>query len=500
MQSNDRIKKLKLSSIFGLTYQVILIISGFILPKFFLRYYGSSVYGLVSSITQFLSFINICDLGIGAVVSSALYKPLADDNTNEVSRIYFTAKKYFRVVSYILVAYVVILIFVYPNIVANEFDLWFTVSLILAMCISQFSQYFLGISYQILINADQKSYIQYIINGLTLLINTLLCVLLMINGCNIQLVKLSTSIIYLFRPLLMALYVRKYYKLDKKIKPDFACLPQKSNGIIQHISYMVYENTDVIVLTCLSSLANVAIYNIYFLVVNSIKTMINSLTNGFLATFGNIIAKKEMNYLNSTFNTFEWFLHTIGVMLFTITGILIVPFVLIYTNGIEDANYNVPLFAILIIIAGFMNLIRNGYFTLIKAAGHYKQTQKASLIETILNVLISVVLVFNYGLVGVAIGTIVSTVFFVIYETIYLHKNILNRKFTLFLKQCFVDIIIIFLIVLSTSWMTISTTSYGGWIINALEVTGISLVIVAVIEFILNRENIHNFYITFIKK
>ena len=68
---NTRYRSLKWNSILALVYQVILIVTGLILPRCFLYFYGSEVNGLISSITQFLSFINICDLGISAVVSSA---------------------------------------------------------------------------------------------------------------------------------------------------------------------------------------------------------------------------------------------------------------------------------------------------------------------------------------------------------------------------------------------------------------------------------------------
>ena len=162
-----RFKKLKLNSVLALCYQFVLIITGLIIPRFFLNYYGSEINGLISSITQFLSAINICDLGIGAVVSAAYYKPLADSDVHSISKIFVYSKRFFRIVGFILLAYVAILLGTYPTIINDSFDYWFTFALIAAMSLSHLGQYFVGVSYQILLNADQKSYVQLIVNGST---------------------------------------------------------------------------------------------------------------------------------------------------------------------------------------------------------------------------------------------------------------------------------------------------------------------------------------------
>ena len=58
---------------------------------------------------------------------------------------------------------------------------------------------------------------------------------------------------------------------------------------------------------------------------------------------GNMYAKGEKENLIETFSFYEWALHTGTVFLFTCTGILIMPFIEVYTKGIEDANYIVPI-------------------------------------------------------------------------------------------------------------------------------------------------------------
>lgn len=67
-----------------------------ILPQFFLEFYGSAINGLVTSITQFLSFISFLDLGVGAVVQTNLYRPLADNDNVNLSKIIISAKKFLK--------------------------------------------------------------------------------------------------------------------------------------------------------------------------------------------------------------------------------------------------------------------------------------------------------------------------------------------------------------------------------------------------------------------
>lgn len=491
---DSRLKKLKWNSVSALIYQLIVIITGFILPKCILHFYSSEVNGLVSSITQFLSFINICDLGIGAVVSSALYKPLAEKDEAKVSQIFVYAKRFFRVISAILLAYVVVLLFIYPNVVSDSFNAWFTISLILAMSISQFGQYFIGLAHQTLLNADQRSYIQLTTNGITLLLNTGVSILIMYLGGSIQLVKLIASIIYLMRPLVMYLYVRKHYRLDHKAKPDKDAIPQKKNGIIQHIAYMINENTDVLILTLFSTLTNVSIYSVYTMVVTSIKALITSATTGVQAFFGNLIANNETQRLRKAYDFYDWGMHTLSTFLFTVAGILIVPFVMVYTKGINDANYAVPTFAVLITIAYGLNSMRNNMYTLIRAAGHYKQTQPATLIEAGLNVVISIVLVFKFGLIGVAIGTMTSAAFFMLYEMYYLSKNILHKPLTEFLKQLGLDAIMIGLMIVATIWVEMKTVSYLSWFVTALIVGGICLAICLAVQLIFERKKLFGLF------
>ena len=63
-----RRKKLLFNTGTALLSQLVTLISGFILPRLIIGQYGSEVNGLVSSITQFLAFFSMMEMGVGAVV------------------------------------------------------------------------------------------------------------------------------------------------------------------------------------------------------------------------------------------------------------------------------------------------------------------------------------------------------------------------------------------------------------------------------------------------
>ena len=158
--------------------------------------------------------------------------------------------------------------------------------------------------------ADQRGYIQYNAQTLAVVCNTAACFILIRVGCSIQIVKLTTSLIYLLQPFLIYLYVRHHYSIDKKIKYTKEPIPQKWNGIAQHVAAVILDGTDTIVLTLFATLSDVSIYSVYFLVVKGVKQLFMSMTNGITSLIGELWAKQEIKELNKTFSWTEWVIHT----------------------------------------------------------------------------------------------------------------------------------------------------------------------------------------------
>lgn len=476
-----RNKRLLYNTVSSLVFQLTTIICGFILPRLILGAFGSEVNGLVNSITQFLGIISFLELGVGAVVQSALYKPLAEKRQDDVSKIIASANKFFSRLGQVLLVYVVILVALYPRFAAREFGFAYTATLLIAISISSFAQYFFGIVNRLLLTADQRGYIQYNAQTIAVIGNTVACFILIYLDCSIQVVKLTTSLIYLLQPFLVYLYVRSYYKIDKKIKYTEEPITQKWNGIAQHVAAVILDGTDTIVLTMFATLSDVSIYSVYHLVVKGVKQLFLSMTNGITALIGELWAKQELNELNKTFSWTEWTIHTGTTFIFGLTAILVVPFVKVYTAGISDANYVQPLFAALIVAANAGHCIRLPYNIMILAAGHYKQTQNNYIVVAIINIIVSVATVKVWGLIGVAIGTLVAMAYQTVWMAVYDSKHLIKWPIKNFLKQIFVDIITVLIGFFAARIITMQEVSYFAWIILALKTTAVwSLIAIAI--------------------
>lgn len=493
-------KRLLYNTISSLGLQVVTVISGLILPKLIMQSYGSSVNGLVNSIAQFLGFITFLELGVGAVVQSALYKPLAENDTNLLSEVLCSAQQYFRKIGIILLLYIIGLCIVYPLFINGMFSKGYTVTLIISMSLSYFAQYYFGIVDGLLLSADQRGYIQYLAQSITVISNTIACVILINNGSEIQVVKACTSILYIVRPILIHIYIKRNYCINRKIIIEKEPIEQKWNGIAQHIASFVLDGTDIVVLTLFSTLSNVSIYSVYHMVVYGVKLLFLSMTSGIQALLGEMWAKNEYIQLSRTFAKIEWTIHTSVVLLFGCTASLIVPFIGVYTYGITDANYRMPMFALLITVANLMHGLRIPYNLVIMAANQYKTTQNNYLIAALLNIVISILLVRDFGLVGIAIGTLVAMFYQTLWMEWYCSKNILVRNKVVFIRQLFVDILIFILAYFLASYIKIGVISYFSWIIMAFKVFAIWIMVSVAINFIFYKDRFNEHIKQIIKK
>lgn len=495
----NRKKKLLLNSVTGILKQIIMVICGFILPRFMLLYYGSAVNGVVSSITYFLSFISLLDMGVGAVVQANLYKPLAESDNEGISRIVISSERFFRRLAYIFLGYILVLCVVFPVFVNDSFSPVFSVSLLLIISISTFAQYLFGMTYQLLLNADQKSYVQLSMQIVTITLNTLFAIVLMKLGASVHIVKLMTALVYVLRPLGQLIYVKKHYKIERKIKVVGEPINQKWNGFSQHLAAVVCQNIDVVVLTLFAPLEQVSVYSVYFSVTNGVEQIVLTAATGLESLFGNMIVRKERETLNRTFNAVEWIVHTAVTVLFTITGLCIIPFISVYTRGISDANYIEPLFGALMVIAYGSQCLRVPYFRIIKASGHFKETQNGAYISAGLNIFITIALVFKLGLVGAALGTLVAMLYHTLYFVWYLKKHILSRPISVFIKHIIVDAFVAVISCVVSKFFSFSGESYAILIIYALEVSGIVVLVSVLINLIAYKKDIKDI-IKLIKK
>lgn len=426
-----RFLRVKMNVLSTLAHQLVTTLCGLLIPWIMINTFGSTAYGITISIAQFLSYITLFEGGIGRVARGALYKPLAERDNEKISQVYLAVKRFFTWIGLAFAAYVAVLAFGYHDMAGvTEFTREYTFMLVVGIAIGKFAEYMGGISKMTLLNADQKQYVVNFSYMLTNVLNVVLIVVLAQLGVDILWVKVVSSLVFVLRPVMYTLYVRKHYHLHKTgVK---ASLPNKFTGIAQHTAYVIQNNTDVMLLTLLADLPSVAVYSVYHLVTFSLRNITSSFTGGMEALLGEMAAKGEQTMLRKTYRSYKLILTALVVMMFGTAATLIVPFVRLYTENATDAtNYVRPLFGLILILAEALNCLVLPCFNLTIAANKLKQSQFGAYGEAVINVAVSLVLMLVWDpLIGVAVGTLAATAFKCVYYTVFSGKYILKTKLT----------------------------------------------------------------------
>ena len=453
----------------GLILQFFTLISGFILPKIILTCFGSEVNGLVSSLNQFLSYITLVEGGITGVIVANLYKPIVEQDNNKISSVLVTADRFYKKIGALFIAYSVILSIIYPLHFKTEFTFSYVCSLTLILSLTLLIQYMYSLTLRTLLNADKKGYVVNFTQTLIVIFNVLFALISVFIYPSIHVLKLISGSLFLLQPLIFNRYVKKNYKIDWKVEPDNSLIKSRWNGFAINLAAFIHNSTDVTVLTFLANLKTVSIYSVYSLVSSGIKQMINACLSGIAHTVGQAYAKKNWKELNQKLDIYEYIVLILVFFLFTVTALLITPFVQLYTKDIVDTDYNQPLFGFLLVLAEALYLIKLPHLNLAYSANKFKEITVPAYIEAMLNIMISVALVKWIGLIGVTIGTIVGMTYRMVFHVYYTSKIVPGRAQCIFYRKLF-----LFAagagggFVFCYKLLPLQTVTVGSWIVHAI--------------------------------
>ena len=484
-----RTKRALYNTVASLFLQFVTIGTGLILPPLIIGTFGSETNGLLNSITQFLKHIALLEAGVGPVTKAALYKPLVTKDDKQLKAILNTATIFFKKIALIFIAYIIILVLIFPLLSETNFDWLFISSLILINAISTFFQYYFGITYSLLLQADQKLYISNLIQISTLTLNAI-CILILINlGSGIHIITLVSSLIFVSRPLILSYYVKKHYKIDKIETTETVKLEQKWDALVQHIANVIRSSSGVLVLTIFATLTEVSIFSVYNMVVMALRGIVLTFSSGIGAVFGSMIANGEWKKLNRTFKIYEFITSSVSIVFFTTAGLLIIPFMHIYTRNFTDANYIRPLFAYLLITSVAIYCMRTPYTSIVTASGKFRETNKGAFIEAFIGLALSVILVINFGMIGVAIGATIAIVYRMIDLSCFASRRILKRALTIFFKRIFVSIVNVFLIIIVVVnlFPSLNPSTYLNWTLYGVIIFLISSIITITLALVFYR-------------
>lgn len=473
----------------ALILQTIAILQGLILPRLMISTFGSEINGLVSSITQFLSFISLLEGGLGAVVLAELYSPLEKNDTFKTRDILSACQVFFNKLAISFIIFTCVLSVCYPLLTNSKLSYPFVCSLIWILSISTLAQYLFSITNKLLLQSDQKIYIVNIISSIIIFINLILAIIVIYVYPQIHIMKLVSSAIYLIQPIAFSFAVDKKYKIKHRVlRYSGNALKNRWSGFAQNLAHFINMNTDIALITIFVGLKDVSVYTVYLLAINALRNLITNVANSYQGALGKYNAEGNIEKLKAKFNQFETSFLCISLILFLTCLLLINPFVQLYTKNVTDVNYYRPNFALIIVLANLVYCIREPFRILILALGKFKETNFGSMMEAILNFLISIILLPKFGLLGVAIGTLCAISYRLLYFIQFLKRDVFQRPYRSYFKNSVLTLFIIVVNILCYYMIDLHIYSFGWFVLYGFVVIIIESLIV--ISLLLGWKNV----------
>ena len=305
-------------------------------------------------------------------------------------------------------------------------------------------------------------------------------IVLILLGYNIIAVQIAYFLTNLCQMLYMTWYVKnKYPWLDFSVRPDYSALSQSKFVIVHQLSGLVFNNTDMIVLTYFCGLKTVSVYALYSLVFNSVGNIIDTMCSSVEHVLGQAFNSDRQRFMHLQ-EVYETYYLGFAFSLFTIALIMAPSFMCIYAGDFTDANYTDPYLPYLFVAVNVLMYARRTSSQIINFAGTFKQTQWRSILESVINLVVSLVMVQYIGIYGVLVGTIAALLYRTNDVIIYANWNILKRIPWQTYKRWTVNLLVIVTLTFVANLILPEINSFIAWCIVTIVVA-----IVTVLAFLL---------------
>jgi O-antigen/teichoic acid export membrane protein len=353
----------------------------------------------------------------------------------------------------------------------------------------------------LLLQGDRKAYVVLGAQIVTTIINVILVIVTLHYIKSIHVVKFLSAVIFLLQPIIFNRFVKKNYniKVDLNIKAKEE-IPDRWSCLGQNIAFFIHNNTDITLLSLIAGLKIVSVYSVHTMVIFGLKNLVMAFSQVFSPKIGFSLAKGNAADIENQIDQYEFISYFISTVFFGSCICLINHFVLLYTSSITDVNYYQPVFAVLLIYSEYIYCIRNPYIAVVYGAGKFKETAISAYLEALINIVLSLLLIWLLGLTGIVIGTSVAMTYRWLYHLIYLKNNIVYRPIFKAIKRfimSIVAIIVCYLLFNYIRWFPLNTVI--TWIEGGFLCIMIHLVVVIIINMLFDRKLVKEFQYRFKK-
>ena len=227
---------------------------------------------------------------------------------------------------------------------------------------------------------------------------------------------------------------------------------------------------------------------------SGINSILGVFTNGLSSSFGDIIARDQQSILQKSYKQFETFYYALITIAYSICHIMIMPFIKLFTEGITDVNYNIPILGILFTLNGFLYNLKTPQGMMVMSAGMYKETKWRSLTQALIIVVFGVILSYKFKLVGVLVASCLANLYRDVDLLFYTPKKIIHIDVRQTLVKFLWIILAMLLIIVPFTCIKINVTCYFEWFFYAFVVGIYSCFIVLCIVIIFQKEDVDGLF------
>ncbi|MEG1951667.1 MAG: sugar transporter [Bacteroidales bacterium] len=418
----------------GLVFCSLNLLFTFFARRYFIDFLGSDLLGLNSIVVSLLSFLNIAELGIAAAVAFSLYTPLFQGDHSKINAIISIQGYLYRNIALFITAVSLILIFFFPFIFEKvDFPLYYAYATFFALLVNVILGYVVNYK-QIIFQADQKNYtVTYICQGGKFLkIIAQILILVYLDPSYSYWLWLSMEVISaVFISISLEIAVKKYYpylktsiRIGKQIRKQHVYLLKTTKQVFFHkIGGFALMQTSPLVIYTYANLNLVTIFENYNLILLGTILLISNLFNGLVSAVGNLIAENIPEKITKIY----WELFAFRTWL---SGLIIFGFVLLCDPFISlwlGKEFIMPRSAFFFLTAiFFLRLFRENTDIFLSAFGLYKDIW-APITEAVLNIGLSFLLGYYWGLTGILCGVFISLFLIIfLWKPYFLFKEKMN--------------------------------------------------------------------------
>ncbi|MBQ8615801.1 MAG: hypothetical protein IJ415_04470 [Clostridia bacterium] len=447
---------------------VVKLLLQFVLRTIIIYKLGVEYVGLDSLYANIISMLSLAELGIGSAIAFSMYKPAAENDIEKLKSLNSLFKKVYLIIAGVVLVVGLALMPFLDFFISGEPNVDVNLQIVyLVFLLNTVVSYF-GAHKRSLLFAYQRNDVENNIMTMQLIMMSIAQIVLLLIFKNYYLYVVMIPLFTLFEVIMVNIKSKKMFpEISGKAQPlDKDTKKAISKNIIatscHKLGAVVVMSTDNLLVSKFFGLTVLGTISNYVLIYSAITSLISILINALQASVGNLIATKSEGEVYK-------FYKVCNFAFSLIVGFCAICMMCLYQHfmgmWVGATEYTISIWVVFALVAKFYITETRQVTNMFKnCAGLMWQDRFKPIIESVVNIVASIAFIKLFGLAGIYVGTIFSTLCAPLWvEPLVLHKH----YFKCSMKNYFIKYAAYLLITLITGGLSYFVCSllplYGIW-------------------------------------